>query len=78
MALHPSFPASPYEIFDPAHRRFPADEALRASARAASRAEARPSYRFVYVDEAGFECHLPAGLAELATMFREYQPPESK
>ena len=29
MALHPSFPASPYAILDPALRWFPADEALR-------------------------------------------------
>ena len=32
MALHPNFPRSPYEPLDPAHRWFPADEALRASA----------------------------------------------
>ncbi len=31
MAWHPSLPRSPYEPFDPAHRWFPADEALRAS-----------------------------------------------
>ena len=31
MALHPLFPTSPYEALDPAHRWFPADEALRAS-----------------------------------------------
>jgi len=29
VALHPSFPASPYAILDPALRWFPADEALR-------------------------------------------------
>lgn len=31
MALHPSFPTSPYEILEPEHRWFPADEALRES-----------------------------------------------
>jgi len=31
MALHPSFPESPYAILDPAVRWFPADEALRES-----------------------------------------------
>jgi type III restriction enzyme len=31
MALHPQFPRSPYAPLDPAHRWFPADEALRAS-----------------------------------------------
>ena len=29
VALHPSFPESPYAILDPAARWFPADEALR-------------------------------------------------
>ncbi len=29
MAIHPSFPTSPYEILDPDSRWFPADEALR-------------------------------------------------
>ena len=29
MALHPKFPRSPYEILNPEHRWFPADEALR-------------------------------------------------
>jgi len=31
MAIHPSFPNSPYEILHPAIRWFPADEALRES-----------------------------------------------
>jgi type III restriction enzyme len=31
MAIHPSFPQSPYEILNPAYRWFPADEALRES-----------------------------------------------
>ena len=44
-----------------------------ADATAASRAEGGPAYRFVYVDQAGFERHGPKSLAELATMFREYQ-----
>ncbi len=29
MAIHPSFPTSPYEILDPDYRWFPADETLR-------------------------------------------------
>src|SRR5208283_5501766 len=29
MAIHPSFPESPYEILDPEYRWFPADESLR-------------------------------------------------
>ncbi len=29
MALHPKFPGSPHEIFDPAVRWFPADENLK-------------------------------------------------
>jgi type III restriction enzyme len=32
MAIHPAFPASPYEILNPEHRWFPADEDLRESA----------------------------------------------
>ena len=43
-------------------------------ATAASRAEGGPAYRFVYVDQEGFERHALATLTELATMFREYQP----
>ena len=31
MAIHPSFPTSPYEILDPEYRWFPADEDLRES-----------------------------------------------
>lgn len=31
MAIHPSFPTSPYEILNPEHRWFPADEDLRES-----------------------------------------------
>lgn len=31
MAIHPSFPTSPYEILEPDLRWFPADEALRKS-----------------------------------------------
>jgi type III restriction enzyme len=42
-------------------------------ATAASKAEGGPAYRFVYVDQDGFERHAPKSLAELATMFREYQ-----
>ena len=32
MAIHPAFPASPYEGLKPDHRWFPADEDLRESA----------------------------------------------
>ena len=32
MAIHPAFPASPYEGLNPEHRWFPADEDLRESA----------------------------------------------
>jgi type III restriction enzyme len=31
MAMHPSFPSSPYEVLDPKYRWFPADETLRES-----------------------------------------------
>jgi len=31
MAIHPSFPTSPYDILEPDLRWFPADEALRES-----------------------------------------------
>ena len=43
-------------------------------ATAASRAIAGPAYQFIYVDQEGFERHPPASMAELVTMFREYQP----
>jgi len=39
----------------------------------ASRAEGGPAYRFVYVDQPGFEQHKPAVFAALATAFRDYQ-----
>ena len=42
-------------------------------ATAASHAEGGPAYRFIYVDQEGFERHPPASLAELAAGFREYQ-----
>ena len=32
MALHPDLPRSPYVALNPAHRWFPADEALRSTA----------------------------------------------
>jgi type III restriction enzyme len=44
-----------------------------ADATAASSAEGGPAYRFVYVDQAGFERHPPTTLAALATAFRDYQ-----
>ena len=43
-------------------------------ATAASQAQGGPAYRFVYVDQDGFDRHPPGSLAELATMFRECQP----
>jgi len=39
----------------------------------ASKAEGGPAYRFVYVDEAGFEVHKPQNFAGLAASFRDYQ-----
>ena len=44
-------------------------------ATAASAAAGGPAYRFAYVDQDRFDRHPPASLAELASMFREYQPP---
>ena len=43
-------------------------------ATATSRAIRGPAYQFIYVDQEGFDRHPPASLAELAAMFREYQP----
>ena len=43
-------------------------------ATAASVAQGGPVYRFAYVDQDGFDRHPPASLAEMVTMFREYQP----
>ena len=45
-----------------------------ADATAASHARDGLVYRFIYVDQEGFDRHPPTSLAELATMFREYQP----
>jgi type III restriction enzyme len=45
-------------------------------ASSASAALGGPAYRFVYVDQERFDRHPPASLAELVTMFREYQLPE--
>lgn len=42
-------------------------------ATAASRAEGGPAYRFVYVDQAGFEQHKPKLFAALPASFTEYQ-----
>lgn len=42
-------------------------------ASAASRAEGGPGYRFVYVDQAGFEQHRPRDFAGLVAGFRDYQ-----
>ena len=45
-----------------------------ADATAASHARDGRVYRFIYVDQEGFDRHPPTSLAELETMFREYQP----
>jgi type III restriction enzyme len=45
-----------------------------ADATAASRAEGGPPYRFVYVDQAGFEKYRPDRFAALVTAFRDFQP----
>jgi type III restriction enzyme len=42
-------------------------------ATSASRAEGGPAYRFVYVDQAGFENHRPTTFATLDVAFRDYQ-----
>jgi type III restriction enzyme len=44
-----------------------------ADATVASQAEGGPAYRFVYVDQAGFETHKPRAFAALAAAFTEYQ-----
>ncbi len=43
-------------------------------ASAASVAEGGPTYRFLYVDQEGFERHQPDTFAALLTSFRDYQP----
>ncbi|MGH8611308.1 MAG: hypothetical protein ACREYF_04445 [Gammaproteobacteria bacterium] len=40
---------------------------------AASRAGGEPDYRFVYVDQKGFEAYPPGYFAGLIQMFRDYQ-----
>jgi type III restriction enzyme len=45
-----------------------------ADATAASRAEGGPEYRFIYVDQEGYERNPPKTLAALAAGFREHQP----
>jgi type III restriction enzyme len=42
-------------------------------ASAASQAEGGPAYRFVYVDQAGFEQHTPGSFAALVASFTDYQ-----
>ena len=44
----------------------------------ATRDDGGPSYRFVYVDQDGFEQHKPSTFAGLASVFRDYQDQESK
>jgi type III restriction enzyme len=42
-------------------------------ATAASRPQGGPVYRFLFVDQDGFEAHKPRALADLAASFRDYQ-----
>ncbi len=44
-----------------------------ADATAAAAADGGPTFRFVYVDQAGFEKHAPRTMADLAASFTEYQ-----
>jgi type III restriction enzyme len=44
-----------------------------ADATAASEAEGGPPYRFIYVDQEGFERNPPKDFAGLAASFREFQ-----
>jgi type III restriction enzyme len=44
-----------------------------ADATAASRAEGGPAYRFVYVDQVGFEKYRPNMFSGLVSSFTEYQ-----
>jgi type III restriction enzyme len=44
-----------------------------ADATAASVAAGGPSYRYLYIDQKGFEQHTPTTLAALASSFTEYQ-----
>ena len=44
-----------------------------ADATAASQAQGGPAYRFVYVDQAGFEAHRPQDFAGLLAGFSAYQ-----
>lgn len=46
-----------------------------ADATEASRAKGGPSFRFIYVDQKGFEAHRPTALLGLAASFRDYQSP---
>ena len=47
-------------------------------ASAASTSAGGLAYRFVYVDQGGFDRHPPKSLAELVTMFRDYQTPGAR
>jgi type III restriction enzyme len=44
-----------------------------ADATGASQAEGGPAYRFIYVDQAGFEAHKPSVFASLSAAFTEFQ-----
>jgi type III restriction enzyme len=45
-----------------------------ADATGASRAEGGPAYRFVYVDQTGFETYRPTRFAAVISAFRDFQP----
>lgn len=61
MALHPSFPASPYAALIPEHRWFPTAE------------ESGQPYDFVFVDQTIFDKHAPKTFAGLSASFTEYK-----
>lgn len=46
---------------------------IRKDATTASRAESGPDYRFVYMDQEGYERNSPQTFAALAASFGEYQ-----
>jgi type III restriction enzyme len=64
MAIHPKFPTSPTR---PRLKQWCADATLAATV------EGGPAYRFVYVDQAGFEQHPSRDFAGLEASFTEFQ-----
>ena len=47
-------------------------------ATSASQTEGGPAYRFVYVDQQGYERNTPKTFASLVASFTEYQPGSTK